>query len=151
MWRSPPPLWFPMLPRFLWRPPRVPPPPPLPALPFIPPPRPEGEICHSFIAALTEQHSTTVWLYSLTHLMWVHWPVPCNQVEVWGALQGWRGWGCSWSSWDLCLRQSYRSGRGSENTYWTYVLLWKEADVKSCFLNYTVTVIWFISKKQTTD
>lgn len=71
--------------------------------------------------------------FRFNHLMWVHWPVLCSQVEVWGASQGWRVWGCSRMSLDWGLFQSYQSGHGSGNTYWTYVLWWKELQV-----NFTV-------------
>ncbi len=97
--------------------------------------------CHSsdkcLTAALREQRAgplRTPHLAWLTHLMWVHWPVPCNQVEGWGASRGWRGWGGSWTSWDCGLCQSYQSGHGSGNTYWMYVLLWKEAQVHFTFI-----------------
>lgn len=130
--RSPPvpPLWLPMVPRFLWRPPRVPlPPPPLPALPFIPPPRPGGKTFHRsdkcFISEWTE-HRGIQELLGLTHLMWAHWPVQYIQVEVWGASQGWRVWGCSWMSLDRGLFLSCQSGHGFGNTYWTNVLWWRQ-------------------------
>lgn len=90
-----------------------------------------------FIGALTEQHIDIQKVHTLhgstvldlTHLIWAHWPVPCTQVEVWGASQGWRVWGCSWMSLDCGLFQSYQSGHGSGNTYWMYVLWWKAVQV----------------------
>jgi len=99
----------------------------LPCLSFLHHDLEEKDVCYTrFIAALTEHVQLHTKYYStvvcLCHLQRVRWPAPCTQVEVWGASQGWRGWGCSGKSEDRDLCRSYQSGRGSGNTYWTNVL-----------------------------